>query len=403
MELKALALYTIDTKDGRILEINPMEVSYLKPLDRTAGGDFIGKYVTPALKAKLPEHNVIYAASGGNFDEDLSMEIGARPKDWSGVIIPGAAVNLETLLEAKFYPQIIIGNATFVHFCLMHHKGLLADLSSKTLANRLPYTQNYKAAHNPERIKALADRISKAFEGADKLVIKPTNENQGKGVVIIDRDNIQQELDFLFCNKAGQVTKASDDKLYAQAYWSRVEEPLFQVQEFIQDRPFRHKGHQWDGTRRYACITLVGKNEQGLPTIETDILGGFIKLPREPINENNDVSQDNRISFSFPRGMKERLSRLFHLVTAGSGDRVLLSHAEVMADTQNIREDLNAVFEYLEGLDVNAYLNDLNSSSDPAKRQLAQELKNNFIAGYPSDSLRKALYSYDEDYTDYQP
>ena len=375
MELRSVALFTVDSKDGKILEMNPLQESAIKTLNKAHGGNFTRAQVSPFVKSCLPDRHVMQPPCGRYFDDILDEELDMLPEDWNGVLIPEAAIGSYAVSLNQERP-LTIANADPLIAILFKNKGLQFDIATDVGGKSVPKTRNYDAHRQDLELEELAAMIREDFKGVEKLVIKPVDEKQGQGVVIVDRGEIERELRFLLTRPMFALSGEDHygDGKFAEQYWRQHTSGLLQVQEFHKDRPIRHKGKQWDATRRYAGATVVTIDDDGRQNVQTAILGGFAKLPREPIPEDGAVTQNNRISYSKSHGLTEGLTHFFLRVTSGSGDRILLSQEEVEADTAEMVGDLNRIFARIDDMDIAEYAEELAKSNDPARNRLARSI-----------------------------
>ena len=371
MELKLLALYTVDSKDGKILELNPLQDSGIKTLHKAHDGNFIRNVVSPHVQLSLPDREVIQPACGRSFDSALEDELESYPEDWEGVLIPEAQLGTIAIAEHRKGP-LHIANADRKLVSLFRHKGLQFDIATQIPGQSIPRTRNYDPG-GMGGISALTRQIREDFEGIEKLVVKPVDQLQGEGIVIIDMPDLERELQYLLTRSMFSDTAEDHfgDGKFAEKYWRENVGSMLQVQEFLQDRPIRHKGRQWDATRRYAAATIVTENDAGEIKAQTSILGGFAKLPRHPIPEDGSVTLNNRISYSKSHSLTEGLTHFFRRVTYGNGDRILLSAGEIKADTAEMQKDLDRLFTKIEQMDIVDYASELKESNDPARRRLS--------------------------------
>ncbi len=224
---------------------------------------------------------------------------------------------------------------------------------------------------------------------------------QGEGVVIIDAKNAKQEFVHLFTDLTPyhRISNRYNDAGFAEEYWRKKRPDVFQVQEFVEDAPVQHKGRIWDGTRRYLCATMLQKDESGALHAQTVVFGGFVKLPRMPLSTGGDVDHKSRISFSYPYGSSERLKRFFGLAFPGSGDQIIIPRNQAVAETMQIRDDLDRLFIHARTMDVRKYIRAGLKSDDLAQRFLAQKVKNALPEEDTGKRNRRTPSRYDIDRT----
>ena len=280
-------------------------------------------------------------------------------------------------MTKKDTPYTLV-NGNHVDLVLFHNKGFFADLAKQSGVASIPRSANYRSTFNEANIDEICRRMETDFAGARHLVIKPLDALRGEGVVIIYAAKAKEELMYLFSDLPAhrRISNRYKDNGFAENYWRKKESGIFQVQEFVEDTPFQHKGKKWDGTRRYLCATIVQKDESGALQAQTAVLGGFVKLPRMPLSTGGDVDHKSRISFSYPYGSSERIKRFFGLALPGSGDQIIIPRNQAVAETMQIRGDLDRLFVQARTMDVRKYIRAGLKSDDDAQRLLAYKVKN---------------------------
>ena len=392
MELVSLSMYTIDTKGGKILELNDGVFSDIKTLDDDAEGDAVKTLVLPWVQNTLPQKDVVYIRPEDDMPELITDIVRDQPQDWDGVILSGFCRGGTDLSTTKDKPFKLV-NGEYVDLALYRNKGFMVDVARQAGATSMPRSAHYRSTINHNRIDDICSRMETDFVGVSHLVIKPLNASKGEGVVIISAEKAKEELTYLFVDLPHhhKISNRYKDAGFAEEFWRKQEQMVFQVQEFVEDKPTEHKGRKWDGTRRYLCATILQKDESGHLHAQTVVFGGLIKLPRMPISPNGDVDHQSRISFSYPHGISERLKRFWGLATPGSGDQLIIPRNQAVGETEQIRGDLNRLFLQARTMDVREYVRMNSKSDDLAQRILAQNVRGMFPE--PSDKSNQYQYS----------
>ena len=408
--VKPLALFTFttDSKDGRLLEINQGERSHVKTLDKEHHGDVFQHAVVPYLRQNVfaMDTYVQYLHVAGRFGRPVFDSV-YEYYEWSRgventdiVFIPsycghnGVTPYDDDIIKNRF-AKATLSNVERSGHLLLRQKAFTNQIAS-IAGVKTPFTKNYKLYHDEKCLPQTIQDICNSFKDFDHVVLKPSNEETGKGVVIIEQKGLESALQYLLYDirKHGNE-KRFDGNGWAEEYWqNRAFGKRFQIQEFVKGMPFLHEGKTWDSTERFLWTYALGTDSQGNLVSDLHPYGGFRKLPREPITGNGKITQKNAISFSYPHNTWESITRWFGLAASGSGDQVLIKEKNIKAETKALQEQLNAIFETLYTIPDPQFITFVKNCSGYSKDGLEQCKKSR-------ESISKHFYKRNDDLTYY--
>jgi hypothetical protein len=177
----------------------------------------------------------------------------------------------------KNYPGVVLIDSAFDGY-----------VSNKYNMSKLLVGNSYTESHKPRwacynrKEKNLAERILNDIS-SDQLVIKPLHEYCGKGVIILERENLKDTLKTLFENK--NKTPHSDP---AYEFWRTEKASEFIVEEFIESEPIfvPHLGKTYCPTMRTVFLLFYDQGK-----IQIDCLGGYYNLPKVSLEEGGTLNE----------------------------------------------------------------------------------------------------------------
>lgn len=179
----------------------------------------------------------------------------------------------------KKYPGVILTDNAFYDYADNKYK------MTKLLAEH-PFTKQHKpkwGIYN-RNDKNLADRINGEI-GSDLLVIKPTNEYQGEGVIIFRKEELQDVIHYLFSGEKPSVYIT--DRAYR--YWGKKKAREFIVEEFIPVDPIlvpHLDGKPYCPTLRFAFLLLYDQHQ-----IDITTLGSYYLLPKVSLSDEGSLNE----------------------------------------------------------------------------------------------------------------
>jgi len=134
--------------------------------------------------------------------------------------------------------------------------------------------------------KALADQIISDLDtDTDIVVIKPLNGTKGRGVIIIEKNDLDRVLNLIIKHKK----KAGEIKDRSYNYWARDKNDYFIVEEFIASDPVMVHNKPYDATMR--VVFLLAYNQQN---IELTFIGAYWKLPEKSLWDEGHLNQQHK-------------------------------------------------------------------------------------------------------------
>lgn len=136
----------------------------------------------------------------------------------------------------------------------------------------------------------LIDQIKEDFS-SDLLVIKPRAGFQGRGIIILHKDDLADTLAYIF--SGDPILKQDPDK--AHNWWATDKHDNFLIEEFIESDPVyapHLSDDLYDGTMR---VPIVFTYDQGV--IDLQVLYMWWKLPPKSLNEEGSLNEKHK-SFS---------------------------------------------------------------------------------------------------------
>jgi hypothetical protein len=165
----------------------------------------------------------------------------------------------------KDYPQFIVINDVATHFVDDKHKTALL-FNTPELQQYRPLWKTYKKRYS----STLAQTIINDFKSVNTFVIKPICGNRGRGILMVDKHQLDETLHTILTNKR-QLLKIKDD---SYSWWYHDKKDDFLVEEYAASKPIAYNGKKYDGTIR--MVFVLSKHEEA---IQLTFLAGYWKLP----------------------------------------------------------------------------------------------------------------------------
>jgi hypothetical protein len=212
--------------------------------------------------------------------------------DYHGVLWarPSLLGDLTKLSESN--PGIIVmDRATYPYWIDKFAMSALFDLD--------PELQRFKprwAAFPKIYSKNLASEIIKSIP-SELLVIKPTGAFLGKGVIIVEKENLDSTLSYIL-NKSKELKHDPDP---AYSYWYSNQSSVLLVEEFFPSDPIAapHLDNRiYQPTMRAAYLLVYHQK-----TIETHFLGVYWTLPKKSLEELGSLNERHKAFCHVPHYM----------------------------------------------------------------------------------------------------
>ncbi len=221
------------------------------------------------------------------FDDNTEFQINAAlpvgdPTDLSkyhGFVFMCPLTKVDRNRFKNKYPGVVLVDNAFYDYA--NNKYKMTDLLSGH-----PLTEKHKpkwGIYHKDGID-LADRINSEI-GSDMVVIKPTNEYKGVGVVIVKKEELKSVLNYLFNIKDKSIQTADP----AYHYWRNGKAIEFIVEEFIDVEPvsIAHLDSKlYSPTMRLAYLLFYNKQK-----IEINCLGGYYTLPKTALSDPGSLNE----------------------------------------------------------------------------------------------------------------
>ncbi len=160
-------------------------------------------------------------------------------------------------------------------------------LSSREISNRIkPQWNQYSCKYSPELVQTILNDFSSPI-----LVIKPRRAAQGMGVIILDRNDLDNTLKYIFRSEDSQInSELFNDPCYT--FWSEWKNEYFLVEEFVESDPVYVEwfdSKPYDGTVR-AVILLTYDQQK----IDFKLLEAHWKLPKKSIADTGSLTERHK-------------------------------------------------------------------------------------------------------------
>jgi hypothetical protein len=137
--------------------------------------------------------------------------------------------------------------------------------------------------------KDLIDNILQEIK-SELLVIKPINASQGKGVIIVDKNDLGVTLEYILTKENKNKLEIDRDRSYN--YWANDRDNHFLIEEFIESDHVnvpQFDNLLYDGTMRVVALLLFQHKK-----VEMVILEGHWKLPKKSVSENGSLNEKHK-------------------------------------------------------------------------------------------------------------
>lgn len=178
------------------------------------------------------------------------------------------------------YPGVLIVDAASFPFWIDKYKMSLLFSGDPILEAIKPAWGIYKKKYQGN----LAEDIIKSL-GGDQFVIKPIGSFLGNGVLIVDKDNLEDALKYVVTRIKPPITL--QNRIYS--YWSTDIKDSFIVEKFYGSDPVKvpHlRNELYDGTVRIAFFLSYKQKEITFKTIEM-----HWKLPAIPVTDKGSLNE----------------------------------------------------------------------------------------------------------------
>lgn len=196
--------------------------------------------------------------------------------------INGSDLSIIDDFSQRFPGMIVLDKSSFP-FWIDKYQMTQLFTQDELLSTLKPKWGNYKKIYTPE----LASRIANDLQ-CDTFVIKPRGEFLGKGVIIVQKEDLDEVLLYII-TKNGKLAESKDP---AYTTWKRDTFDSFIVEEFVTSDPITipHLDNQiYQPTMRVAFLLVYNKQRHNV-----HFLGGYWKTPALSLDEDGDFMHKNK-------------------------------------------------------------------------------------------------------------
>ena len=191
------------------------------------------------------------------------------------------------------FPQFLVLDTATSPF--VNNKYKTAQIfEDSNLGEFKPQWHIYKKNYTPDLHQTIIDDFGLEV-GA--YVIKPLNAANGWGVLIVNREELQETLKTILTNK--DDLRTFSDKSYS--YWHKDNNRNFLVEEYVASKITTVRNKPFDGTMR-----VVFAMDYEPDKVNITFLGGYWKLPCKSLDDKGSLTDlhKSKINPAFPSSTK---------------------------------------------------------------------------------------------------
>ena len=181
------------------------------------------------------------------------------------------------IIKQRYPDCIVVDAATKKFVSNKYETGRLFE--DQNLAPYKPQFTLVPKNYTPTLAYDITKKIASPF-----LVIKPTNASLGRGIVIIE----PQQLDAILRIVLKQKSSYKQDT-QSLSYWESDHEKFFIVEEFVPSKTIYVDNKPYDPTMRVAFVLF---NHNGV--MQINFLDAYWKLPAQALNERGSITQRHK-------------------------------------------------------------------------------------------------------------
>ncbi len=217
-------------------------------------------------------------------------------RDYHGIVYGRPANVISSVNLPAIFPGVIfLDAALFPYFNDKYRMNSL--LSRREISDRLkPQWNLYNCEYSPELVQTILNDFSSPI-----LVIKPRSAALGMGVIILDRNDLDKTLKYIFQQEGSGInSEPFNDPCYT--FWREEKNKNFILEEFVESDPvyvdwFDNK--PYDATAR--AIILLTYDQKN---IDFKLLDAFWKLPIKSIADNGSLTERHKSHVELPHFFK---------------------------------------------------------------------------------------------------
>lgn len=177
----------------------------------------------------------------------------------------------------KRYPNVLVVDQKSA--CFVGNKYLTHSLFQND-----EYLMNYrpKCCVCPKRLSTRKIKQILHELASDYCVIKPINASMGRGIVIVERENLLKAVKGVF----QQDTEIESEDESSYAYWKKDKNEIFLIEEYVPSKQVCVDDKWYDPTMRVAFIVVVDNGK-----MQINFLDAYWKLPGKALDANGSFTE----------------------------------------------------------------------------------------------------------------
>lgn len=206
---------------------------------------------------------------------DLSSYQGFLYMSWSQLSV---IYDFETRL-----PGMVVVDKSSFPFWIDKYRMTRLFAEDSTLSKFKPKWGNYKKVYSKKLVAKIINDL-----GCDTFVLKPHGHFMGNGVIIVNKDELDESVDYIITKK-GRLARSKDP---AYAAWKNDRSDSFIVEEFVTSDPIAlpHLDNKvYQPTMRVAFLLVYNQHRH-----DVHFLGEYWKTPALSIDEEGDFMHKNK-------------------------------------------------------------------------------------------------------------
>lgn len=187
-----------------------------------------------------------------------------------------------------FFPSVLFLDRAILPYSFSKYiMSKVFDDDEKTRKLR-PFWKLYKKSG----ASSLAEQICMDFPG-HRVVIKPCESTMGRGVLILEKQDLAKTFDFIF-NTPKEILIEHEDRSYS--HYARDKSSHFLVEEFIESDPlfFGEERLPYDCTMRVIAILCYDTGDTSLKFIDS-----YWYSPKMPLGMGSSLNESHKAKRNF--------------------------------------------------------------------------------------------------------
>lgn len=194
----------------------------------------------------------------------------------------------------KEYPGIIVLGAANINLSSDKYTMSVLFSKNKILEGYRPKWKLYKKQYSKHLAQSIINDIQSDF-----FVIKPRASSLGRGVIIVERKDLDKTLKYILGDK--KKLKKNPDASYS--FWGKNSSDFFLVEEFVSSIPVyvSHLGKDpsrsdpYNGTMRVVFALLFHQQQ-----VHVECLAKYWALPEKSLSDTGSLNEKNKTYMKIP-------------------------------------------------------------------------------------------------------